>query len=102
LEANSAWIFVIGLATVQLFVACFAVYSSNQNILSTGACIGGIFGTLANLAILLIAIIWAFIVLVRSFKSSAWHPNLAPISFVICAGVIAIAIGQYAALRCTV
>jgi predicted Co/Zn/Cd cation transporter (cation efflux family) len=90
-------------AALQLTVAVFAVYSSNQDILSDGACIGGIFGTLANLLILSVSVVVALILGVRSRRtrkgaSMRWGPWLILAS----SSSVAILIGQYAALRCTV
>ena len=49
------WTLAITVAALQLSAAVFAVYSSNRDILSDGACIGGIFGTLANVLIVAVA-----------------------------------------------
>lgn len=41
------WIVVTVIATLQNTIALFAVFSSSQDVLSDGACIGGVYGTLA-------------------------------------------------------
>jgi hypothetical membrane protein len=89
-------------AALQLTVAVFAVYSSNQNILSDGACIGGIFGTLANLVILSVSVVVALILSVRSRRHEKARHALGSWLILVSSSGVAIAIGQYAALRCTV
>jgi predicted Co/Zn/Cd cation transporter (cation efflux family) len=90
------------IAALQLTVAVFAVYSSNQSILSDGACIGGIFGTLANLVILSVSVVVALILGVRSRRHEKALHALGSWLILVSSSGVAIAIGQYAALRCTV
>ena len=96
------WVPALSLAALQIGVAVFAVYSSRQDILSDGACLGGIFGTLVNLAILAVVLIWALVVAVRSFRAASWHTSLKPLAAVVLSSTLAIFIGMEAGLRCTV
>jgi predicted Co/Zn/Cd cation transporter (cation efflux family) len=92
----------INIAALQLTVAVFAVYSSNQDILSDGACIGGVFGTLANLLILSVSVVVALILGVRSRRDEKARRALGSWLILASSSSVAILIGQYAALRCTV
>ena len=101
-KLSERWIVVYLISTVQIAVAVFAVYSSNRDILSDGACIGGIFGTLANFVILLIAAIVASLLALRSWNVGSRHLWLMPMVFLFLSSGIAIPIGSFAAMRCTV
>lgn len=90
------------MAASQIGISIFATYSSSQDRLSDGACIGGIFGSLGNLAILALVIVWAIVLAVKSFKDTEWHDGLKPLGTVAISSVIAIFIGLIAALGCTV
>lgn len=90
------------IAAFQNGVAVYAVFSSGQNRLSDGACLGGGFGTLANLIILAVVVIWSICLLVKSHKQTAWHPGLKPLSIVAFSSVLAIAVGMNAVLGCTI
>jgi predicted Co/Zn/Cd cation transporter (cation efflux family) len=83
-------------------VAVFAVYSSKQSILSGGACIGGIFGTLANVFMVAVAAVVVLILGIRSRRSEKARRALKPWLLLVSSSSLAILIGQYAALRCTV
>lgn len=96
------WFIVLSVAISQIGLAMFAVYSSSQDRLSDGACIGGIFGSLGNLGILAVIAVWAIILTVKSFKASEWHDGLKPLGTVALSSVVAIAISLNAALGCTV
>ena len=96
------WTSVYLISALQLGIAIFAVYSSNRNILSDGACIGGIFGTLANFVILAAALVVIVFLGVKSLMESRMLPALEPLLVLAFSSTAAIAIGQYAALRCTV
>ena len=96
------WVVAGGVAAVQIGVAVFAVYSSGQDILSDGACLGGVFGSIANLAVLAVVVVWALVLAVQSFRKPTWHPVLAPLLVVAGSSAMAIVIGMTAALRCTV
>ncbi|MEL6170187.1 MAG: hypothetical protein AAFR35_15985 [Pseudomonadota bacterium] len=76
--------------------------ATGQNRLSDGACIGGIFGSLGNLAILALVAVWAIILAVKSFRNAELHAGLKPLGTVALSSVIAISIGLNAALGCTV
>jgi drug/metabolite transporter (DMT)-like permease len=89
-------------AALQLTVAVFAVYSSSQDVLSDGACIGGIFGTLANLLMLSVSVVAAMILGVRSRRHEKARHALGSWLILAASSSGAILIGQYAALRCTV
>ena len=89
-------------AALQLTVAAFAVYSSNRDILSDGACIGGIFGTLANILILSVAVVAALVLSTKPFRESRLRRGVKPLLILASSSSVAILIGQYAALRCTV
>jgi uncharacterized membrane-anchored protein len=101
-EWPKRWIVALGVAALQNAIAVFAVYSSSQDVLSDGACIGGIFGTLANLAVVAVVLIWSMILAVKSFKETDWHPDLKPLLAVALSSATAIFIGLNAALHCTV
>ena len=92
----------ITVAALQLSIAVFAVYSSNQDVLSDGACIGGVFGTLANLLMLSVSVVIALILGVRSRWDEKARRALGPWLLLASSSGVAILIGQYAALRCTV
>jgi hypothetical protein len=79
-----------------------AVYSSSQDVLSDGACIGGIFGTLANLLMLSVSVVVALILGVRSRRHEKARHALGSWLILAASSSVAILIGQYAALRCTV
>ena len=99
---KEAWTTAFLIAAVQLSVAVFAVYSSSQDILSDGACIGGIFGSLANAGILLIASVWLIVLIIKSIRTKTRHPLLQHLCLVLASSGLAILIGMQAALRCTV
>ena len=96
------WVFAVFVAAMQNGIALFAVYSSGQNRLSDGACIGGGFGTLASLVILGVVILWGIVLAARSFRGTNWHAALKPLGFVALSSAIAIIIGLNAVLSCTV
>ncbi len=96
------WGLALFLAAAQNAVAVFAVYSSGQDRLSDGACIGGVFGSLANMFILAVVMIWAIVLAVKSRKRATWHDGLKPLGFVVVSSILAIFIGLNAALGCTV
>jgi len=96
------WCLALSLAAAQISVAIFAVFSSSQNRLSDGACIGGIFGSLANLFVLAVVLIWAITLAVKSRKMATWHDGLKPLGVVALSSTMAIFIGLNAALHCTV
>jgi len=101
-EHKKRWIAAFAIAGIQIAVAVFAVHSSNKDVLSDGACIGGIFGSLANIVVLFIALILLSILSLISLKAQAWHPWFKPAMFLCLSSSFAIWIGAYAALRCTV
>ena len=96
------WTAAIVLAGIQVSVAIFAVYSSNQDVLSDGACLGGVFGTAANVVIAIAGGLAAVVLSLKSFKAGVWHPWCRPAMFLCLSSGAAIWIGAYAALRCTV
>jgi predicted Co/Zn/Cd cation transporter (cation efflux family) len=96
------WTLAVTVAALQLSVAIFAVYSSRQSILSDGACIGGIFGTLANVFMVAVAAVVVLILGIRSRRSEKARRALKPWLLLVSSSSLAILIGQYAALRCTV
>jgi len=99
---KTTWWIVLAVAGLQIGVAVFAVASSQRDILSDGACLGGIFGTLANLVVLCGVVCTCLVLGVKSAKEKRRHPML-PLLFVLaCSSGLAIFIGQSAALRCTV
>lgn len=101
-QHSKRWTFALCLAVLQVSVAIFAIWSSSRDILSDGACIGGIFGTLANLGVLSLATVAALINAVHSLKTHSWRPWLSQSVFLCATSLIAIAIGLYAGLRCSV
>lgn len=101
-KQEKKWIVAFSISVVQVSIAVFAVYSSNQDILSDGACLGGIFGTLANFLILAVAAVASLILVFISLKVRALHPWLKPSVFLCLSSVLAIWVASYAALRCTV
>ncbi len=96
------WILALLLALVQNAIAAFAVYSSSQDVLSDGACLGGIFGTLANLAIIFVVVLWAIILAVKSRNEAQWHTGLKPLVAAALSSTTAVFIGLNAGLSCTV
>lgn len=101
-DSSIHWFAAVCVAAIQNGIAVFAVYSSSQDRLSDGACLGGYFGTLANLAILAVVVIWSIILGVRSFSQPKWHGGLKPLGAVALSSAAAIIIGMSAALSCTV
>ena len=101
-DSSIHWFIALSVAAIQNGIAIFAVYSSSHDRLSDGACIGGVFGTLANQVILAVVVIWAIILAVRSFKNAKWHDGLKPLGAVALSSISAILIGLNAALGCTV
>jgi|SRR6056297_3391798 len=99
---RAIWILVTVVAVLQLSVAVFAVYSSGQDILSDGACIGGIFGTLANVVILAVVSITLLVLGFLSLRAKVAHPWLSPIFVLAASSGLSIMIGVQAGLRCTV
>jgi hypothetical protein len=96
------WTIAVIVAALQLSVAVFAVYSSKQDLLSHGACIGGIFGTLANVLIVAVAAVVVLILGMISLRRGKARPALKSWLLLVASSSLAILIGQYAALRCTV
>lgn len=96
------WVFALAVAAVQNAIALFAVYSSSQDVLSDGACIGGGYGTLANTALLFAVLVWAMVLGVKSYRDGNWHETLSPLLAVALSSTTAIFIGLNAALHCTV
>lgn len=96
------WCLALSVAATQISIAMFAIYSSSQNRLSDGACIGGAFGSLGNTFILFVVVIWAIILAVQSRKQMSWQEGLKPLGIVALSSISAILIGLNAALGCTV
>ena len=101
-DSTIHWITALSVAIVQNGIAIFAVYSSSQDRLSDGACIGGFVGGLLSLAILAVVVIWSITLAVRSFGNARWHKGLKPLSAVALSTVMAIFIGMNAVLSCSV
>jgi uncharacterized membrane protein len=102
-KGQKRWFFVLALTILQNAVAAFAVYSSSRDVLSDGACIGGVFGTLANMAIFIIVLVWSVTLAMKSLRKSDRQTSSLNCLFVVgVSSALAILIGQYAALRCTV
>lgn len=101
-NSTISWCVALSLAAMQVSVAIFAVYASDQNPLSGGACIGGYFGSLASLFVLVVGLIWAIIFAVKSRKMATWHGGLKPLGAVALSSTMAIFIRLNAVLRCTV
>ena len=101
-DVNRCWFLAIFIAALQNSLAILAVYSSNQDVLSDGACIGGGFGTLANMVILAAVVMWLFILAVKHFKKPNWDRRVWPLLTVALSSTTAVLIGQHAMLRCTV
>jgi hypothetical protein len=99
---SKKWAVAFCISVSQIAIAVFAVYSSKQNILSDGACLGGVFGTLANFLILAVAAVASLILVFISLKVRALHPWLKPSVFLCLSSVLAIWVASYAALRCAV
>lgn len=96
------WIVAISVAATQTGIAIFAVYASSQNRLSDGACLGGGFGTIANLAVLSVVVIWFIILAIKSSKDAAWHDGLKPLGVVALSSTISILMGLDVVAGCTV
>ena len=101
-DVRQLWFTASCVAAVQLGVAGFAVYSSSQDILSDGACIGGIFGSLANMGLLVLTAVTALILAVRSRHEEKLHRWVSPLLLVTASSGLAILIGMQAGLSCTV
>ena len=99
---RSTWFVVWVIAATQIFIAVFAVYSSNRDILSDGACLGGIFGTFGNAVLLAGLVLWSLGLCIRHAGKGDIANRLAPFLLLILTSGIAIAIGSQAGLRCTV
>lgn len=89
-------------AALQLSVAIFAVTSSNRDVLSDGACIGGVYGTLANILILSVTVVALLVLSAKPFAGSRLRRGVKPLLILASSSSVAILIGQYAAFRCTV
>lgn len=72
-DSSVRWFVALSVAAVQNGVALFAVYSSSQDRLSDGACIGGVFGTQANLVILAVVVVWSIVLAVQSSNKAKRH-----------------------------
>jgi hypothetical protein len=101
-ELQKCWFLALFVATTQNALAVFAVYSSNRDVLSDGACIGGGYGTLVSMAILVVVVTWLFILAVKHFKKPNWDKRVWPLITVALSSTTAVLIGQQAMLRCTV
>lgn len=101
-DPRTVWQLVTILAVTQLSISIFAAYSSSLDILSDGACLGGIFGSLANIALLAISILLFVVFGLKSLihKSQRWA--VAPFLTLALSSTLALAISSGAALRCTV
>jgi hypothetical protein len=96
------WRFVICIAVLQNAAGVFAVYSSSQDVLSDGACLGGILGTLFNFVVLAVVLTSVIFLAAKSLKEKNWHAGLYPLVVMGLSSTTAILIGQHAAFRCTV
>jgi uncharacterized membrane protein len=101
-DTQVRWLVSLTVAVFQIGIASFAAYSSNRDILSDGACIGGVFGTLINLIILIVILAWLAVVTIKSLKEAKWHAAIPTLLTLALSSTVAILIGQYAGLRCTV
>ena len=101
-DSSIRWFIALSVAAAQNGVAVFAVYSSSTDRLSDGACLGGVFGTQANLVIFAVLVIWSISLSVKSSKKAEWHAGLKPLGAVVFSSITAIIIGVNAALVCTV
>lgn len=96
------WRVALGVGTLQIAVAGYAVLSSMEDILSDFACLGGYFGSVVNLAIGVAVVLWAMGLAVKTIRAAQWHPYIAPLLFLAASSATAICFGMYAALSCTV
>lgn len=96
------WCLALSVAATQIFVAVVAIYASSQNRLSEAACLGGAFGSLGNIFVLAVVVIWAIVLAALSRKLTNWHKGLKPLSVVALSSIVAILIGRNAVLGCTV
>lgn len=101
-EHRQIWFVVLCVAGVQLSIAIMAVYASSQNSLSDGACIGGIFGSLANFVVLTVVGIVLMVLGFKSWRAKAAHPVLSPMFVLAASSALSIVIGLPAGLGCTV
>lgn len=101
-DSTIHWLIVVSVATVQNGLAIFAVYSSSQDRLSDGACMGGYLGGLASITILAVVVIWAIILAMKTFRDATWHHGLKPLGAVALSSLIAFFVGMNAVLGCTV
>jgi len=83
-------------------IAVLAVYSSAQDILSEGACVGGLFSVLVNPAVFCVAAIGLIVLAAKEAKAGTLQPWLKPFAGLCLSSATAFFIGSQAALRCTV
>ena len=57
---------------------------------------------MANMFVLVVVLVWASVLLLKSRKMATWHVGLRPLGLVALSSTMAIVIGLDAALRCTV
>jgi hypothetical protein len=92
----------LALAAFQIAIAFFARASSERDILSDGACIGGAAGMLGGLVILVLAALALLVLAFRSLRAREVHQLIAPLLFLVSSSGLAFVLASSAALRCTV
>ncbi len=92
----------IAIATMQIIVAVAVLNVSYQNPISDLACLGGIFGSLVNIVILVALGLWSLYLGYRSYRAKALHPVLRYVPVVAVSSFLAIYVSAEAALLCTV
>ena len=101
-QPSTVWRLIALLAVTQLSISIFASYSSSQDILSDGACLGGIFGSLANLVLLALSTLFLVVFGLRSLLQKVQHWCVAPSLALLLSSAVAFLFSSGAALRCTV
>ena len=102
LEAKDFRLLSLVIVATQLTLAVAAVLSSISDPLSDLACLGGIFGSLANVVLCAAASLWAMISAIRSYRAKSRRPELKYLLLVAGSSAVAFLIGVNAALHCTV
>lgn len=100
-ETTLRWL-TIAMAAMQIALALTVRYASNQNPLSGLACLGGAFGSLGNIGVLIALGLWALYLAYKSYRAKALQPALRYLPMVVLSSCLALHICAQAMLRCTV
>ncbi|PWJ19305.1 hypothetical protein [Jannaschia seohaensis] len=101
-EPPKVWGPAIAVAAAQIFLAIFAVFSSSRDILSDGACVGGLVGSLGTLALLAPILVALLVLAWKSRKAGRLHYGVKPLLLLVGSSAIAFPLSMSALLHCTV